>query len=90
MMTETWITAGLALLAGAGGAWLFFRMLALNTRFYASGRAVAAVILHAGRLSITAALLIFVARLGGAVPLLAVIGGFLLMRPLLLRQYRRG
>lgn len=89
MMTETWIGAALGLIAGAGGGWLFFRLLALNTRLYATGQAVAAAGLHLGRLGGAAAALLGVMLIWGALPLLAVLAGFLLVRPLLMRRYGR-
>ncbi|MGQ3049260.1 MAG: N-ATPase subunit AtpR [Niveispirillum sp.] len=89
MMTETWIAAALGLVAGAGGGWLFFHLLALNMRLYATGQAVAAAALHLGRLGVVAATLLAVVVMGGALPLLAVLAGFLLVRPLLMRRYGR-
>lgn len=89
MMTETWIGAALGLVAGAGLGWLFFRLLALNTRLYATGQAMAAAALHLGRLGGVAATLLGVVLIGGALPLLAVLAGFLLVRPPLMRRYGR-
>lgn len=89
MTLEAAIEAFLALLAGAGGGLVFFRLLALNTRLYAAGKAGQATSLHLGRLAVTALLFIATARLGGALPLIALLAGFLAVRPLLMRRYGR-
>lgn len=87
MTTESWIWTALGLVAGAGGGWLFFHLLALNTRLYATGQAMAAAALHLGRLGVAAATLLGFVLIGGAMPLLAALAGFLLVRPLLMRRY---
>ena len=89
MTAETGVAAVLALLAGAGTGLLFFRLLALNSHLYAAGKAGMATALHLGRLAVTVLLFIATARLGGAVPLLALLLGFLIVRPLLMRRYGR-
>lgn len=89
MATETWMGAVSGLLAGAGAGFLFFRLLALNSRLYAAGKVGMATMLHLARLGVTALLFVGAARLGGAVPLLALLAGFLAIRPLLMRRYGR-
>lgn len=89
MATETWIGGVLGLAIGVATGLLFFRLLALNTRLYARGRVAAASLLHLGRLGGTVLLLVAAARLGGAVPLIAMLAGFLAVRPLLMRRYGR-
>ena len=89
MAIDTWAGAALGLLAGAATGWLFFRLLVLNTQLYTRGKAAAATAVHLGRLGGVAAVFIGMALLGGAVPLLALLAGFLAVRPLLMRRYGR-
>lgn len=76
------------LIAGALLGLLFFRLLALNTSLYAAGRAGTAAAVHVGRLALVITLLVLAAR-QGAGPLLALLGGFLAVRPFLMRRYGR-
>ncbi|MDG5494276.1 ATP synthase subunit I [Niveispirillum sp. BGYR6] len=80
----------LGLLTGAGFGWLFFRLLAVNSRLYTAGRVGPATALHVGRLAGAVLLFVALARLGGAAPLLAAFVGFLAIRPLLIRRHGRG
>lgn len=89
MVIENWTWVLASLVAGAGLSILFFWLLSLNGRLYAGGRVLAATALHVGRLAVAALVFIAVARLGGAVPLLALLAGFLVARPLLVRRFGR-
>lgn len=88
MVIENAGQGALWLLAGATLGLMFFRLLALNCRLYADGGALLAMGLHIGRLAVTVLLLVLAAK-QGAVPLMALLAGFLAVRPLLVRRYGR-
>lgn len=89
-MTETWITAALALAAALGGAlagWLHFASLHRVADLFVAGR-LAAVWLQLARLALLVAFLALCAR-GGAVVLIAGAAGVLAGRALVLGRGRR-
>lgn len=81
------LAALLALPAGGVLGILFFRLLALNTRLYTQGRVGPAAGLHLLRVGGAGGLFVLSAT-QGPWALLGLLGGFLIVRPFMLRRQR--
>lgn len=82
------LTAIAALPAGMLLGFGFFRLLAINSRMYTDGRVGPATGLHLLRIAVSVGVFVL-AAMQGALVLLSLLGGFLLVRPFMLKRERR-